>query len=59
MSGLIFYRITLYKLPASLPPLLTPTFFLPLTEMTAAKPPPKTVQFVEPLSLCKVETLLF
>ena len=66
MSGLIFYEITLYKRHASLPPLLTPSFFLPLHAMAVAKAPPPPdspassgldAHFVE-LFACKVESLL-
>lgn len=66
MSGLIFYKITLYKLPASLPPLLTPTFHSLCVQRLLASFPPGSPAFsgLDPhfvellLYLCKVKSLL-
>lgn len=55
MSGLIIYIITSYKLPASLPPLLTQLPQLYMQWLLTNLPPQPSFL----LSLCKVETLLF
>lgn len=65
MSGLIFNKITLHKLPPPLPPLPTPSFPLLCTQLLW----PNLYQdclasrrldphFVELLFVCKVESLL-
>lgn len=48
MSDLIFYKITLYKLPASLPRLLTPSSPEPLHAVAVAKPSPRQPRFRQP-----------
>lgn len=54
MSGLIFYKITLCKLPASLPPPLTPSFPRPFARNASCQTSPKTAQLPEPcLTFCR------
>lgn len=48
MSGLIFYKITLYKLPASLPPLLSPSSSESLHAVAVAKLPSRQPHFWQP-----------